>query len=208
MCGASVTFVLRRHLEFGEVSALAEPLLPINRAFHVMNFDQNEQIEHSNPLAFAIAPPIPYLSAMGSETLQERLHAARKVCEQSGERFTPLREHVLELVIEDGGAVKAYDLLDRLKPDRGSPKPPTVYRALDFLSRIGLIHRIEALNAFIACDHSHEGNLAEFFICKDCSRVEERHAHDHADCKPKGFQISRSVIEHYGICATCLLATS
>ena len=133
----------------------------------------------------------------------ERLEAARQLCERRGERFTPLREHVLELVIADGGAVKAYDLLDRLRPDIGSPKPPTIYRALEFLSRLGLIHRVEALNAFIACDHSHEGELAEFFICEDCDRVEERHAHDHGECKPDGFEIKRSVVEHYGTCAGC-----
>ena len=138
--------------------------------------------------------------------VKARLEAARALCEQRGERFTPLREHVLELVIRDGGAVKAYDLLDRLRPDIGSPKPPTVYRALDFLSRLGLIHRVEALNAFIACDHSHEGELAEFFICESCDRVEERHAHDHTDCKPDGFRISRSVVEHYGECGACRAA--
>ena len=138
--------------------------------------------------------------------VKARLEAARALCEQRGERFTPLREHVLELVIRDGGAVKAYDLLDRLRPDIGSPKPPTVYRALDFLSRLGLIHRVEALNAFIACDHSHEGELAEFFICESCDRVEERHAHDHTDCKPDGFRISRSVVEHYGECRACRAA--
>jgi len=111
--------------------------------------------------------------------------------------------------------VKAYDLLDRLSPEVGSPKPPTVYRALEFLSRHGLIHRVEALNAFIACDHNHvhdhnhdHGNgshrhLAEFFICETCHRVEERHAHDHAECKPDGFAITRSVVEHYGICSNC-----
>lgn len=135
--------------------------------------------------------------------MNKQIEAARAVCVAAGERFTPLREHVLELVIADGGAVKAYDLLDRLEPERGSPKPPTVYRALDFLSKLGLIHRVEALNAFIACDHSHEGDLAEFFICETCSGVEERHAHDHAECKPDGFKIRRSVIEHYGACAAC-----
>lgn len=136
-------------------------------------------------------------------TLPQRLARARAVCEAAGERFTALREHVLELVITDGGAVKAYDLLDRLKPEIGSPKPPTVYRALEFLSKLGLIHRVEALNAFIACDHSHDGDLAEFFVCETCKSVEERHAHDHADCKPDGFQIRRSVIEHYGMCVNC-----
>ena len=142
----------------------------------------------------------------GAGSLPERLAAARALCDARGERFTPLREHVLELVIRDGGAVKAYDLLERLSPDIGSPKPPTVYRALDFLSRLGLIHRVEALNAFIACGHNHEGELAEFFICETCNSVEERHAHDHADCKPDGFKIARSVVEHYGECGTCRAA--
>jgi Fur family zinc uptake transcriptional regulator len=138
-----------------------------------------------------------------AEHLKNRLEAARSVVTEAGERFTPLREHVLELIIVDGGAIKAYDLLDKLRPDLGSPKPPTVYRALEFLSRHGLIHRVEALNAFIACDHEHEGHLAEFFICENCQTVEERHAHDHTDCKPDGFNIRRSVVEHYGQCGQC-----
>ena len=132
-----------------------------------------------------------------------RLEAAAQICRDANERFTPLRAHVFELIIQDGGAIKAYDLLDRLKPEVGSPKPPTVYRALEFLSKMGLIHRVEALNAFIACDHAHDGHLAEFFICEDCSKVEERHAHDHADCKPEGFAIRRSIVEHYGTCGAC-----
>jgi len=139
-----------------------------------------------------------------SMTLVDRMDHARRICEAAGERFTPLRAHILELVISDGGAVKAYDLLDRLKPEIGSPKPPTIYRALEFLSKLGLIHRVEALNAFIACDHQHDGDLAEFFICETCSSVEERHAHDHVDCKPDGFQIKRSVVEHYGVCVNCV----
>lgn len=138
-----------------------------------------------------------------TKPLSERIETARQIVVDAGQRFTPLREHVLELILKDGGAVKAYDLLDRLSPDLGSPKPPTVYRALEFLSKHGLIHRVEALNAFIACDHDHQGHLAEFFICENCHDVEERHAHDHTDCKPEGFEIKRSVVEHYGQCGRC-----
>jgi Fur family zinc uptake transcriptional regulator len=153
-------------------------------------------------------PPIqvkdnPMTAHTPTRSISERIEAARKVVLEAGERFTPLREHVLELIIQDGRAVKAYDLLDRLSPDLGSPKPPTVYRALEFLSKHGLVHRVEALNAFIACDHDHLGHLAEFFICETCHDVEERHAHDHTDCKPDGFEITRSVVEHYGQCGRC-----
>ena len=148
-------------------------------------------------------------------SLAERIDQARVIVEGANERFTPLRAHVLELIIAHGKAVKAYDILDKLRPDVGSPKPPTVYRALYFLSRHGLIHRVEALNAFIACDHNHvydhahdhgdgsHRHLAEFFICEKCHSVEESRAHDHAECKPDGFSITRSVVEHYGICKNC-----
>ena len=131
------------------------------------------------------------------------LQSAEALCEARGRRFTDLRKHVYELILADGGAVKAYDLLDRLRPERGSPKPPTVYRALEFLSALGLIHRVEALNAYVACEHSHDGHAAEFFICSTCASVEERHAEDHATCGPEGFVIDRSVIEHYGTCTVC-----
>jgi len=133
----------------------------------------------------------------------ERMENARGVCQAHGERFTPLREHIFGLLIDADGPIKAYDLLDLLRPEHGSPKPPTVYRALEFFTRLGLVHRVEALNAYITCDHLHDGHAAEFFICESCDTVEERHAQDHVDCLPDGFVIKHSVIEHYGRCANC-----
>lgn len=149
--------------------------------------------------------------AMNTHTpkdLSQQLARAKRIAEDKGGRFTPLRAHIYTLVCEQEGAVKAYDLLDKLSPEHGSPKPPTVYRALEFLSKLGLVHRVEALNAFIACDHSHAGHLAEFFVCETCESVEERHAHDHSDCRPEGFQIRRSVVEHYGACQNCVSETA
>jgi len=140
------------------------------------------------------------------QTPEQLMEAARQICEERGRRYTPLREHVFELIVEHGGPIKAYDLLDKLRPELGSPKPPTVYRALEFLADLGLIHRVEALNAYIACDHSQGGHVAEFFICENCESLQERSANDHVDCVPDGFQIRRSVIEHYGLCAKCAAA--
>lgn len=137
------------------------------------------------------------------QTPEQLMQAARTICEEKGRRFTPLREHVFSLIVQHQGPVKAYDLLDKLSPDLGSPKPPTVYRALEFLAGLGLIHRVEALNAYVACDHSLGGHVAEFFICEECEGLQERHANDHVDCIPGGFQIRRSVIEHYGLCSRC-----
>jgi Fur family zinc uptake transcriptional regulator len=131
------------------------------------------------------------------------LAAAETLCAKRGERLTPVRRRVLELLVESDTPLKAYDLLDKLKPGPGAAMPPTVYRALDFLMGLGLAHKIEALNAYVSCGHSHEGHGAEMFICTGCEAVEERHGAPHNACAPDGFVIQRSVVEHFGLCANC-----
>ena len=85
----------------------------------------------------------------GSTTGIGRAIAERCVAE--GERMTAPRRRVLELLLAAGEPVKAYDLIARFGGDGQAAKPPTVYRALDFLLEQGLIHRLDAINAWSAC---------------------------------------------------------
>jgi len=132
----------------------------------------------------------------------DALAAAERFCARRKLSLTPVRRRVLELLMEAGGPVKAYDLLAALKPNGGA-QPPTVYRALDFLTAAGLAHKVEALNAYTACLHAADGGAAQFFICEACGAVEERHSHTEPKHAPEGFSVSRSVVEHYGRCAAC-----
>ncbi len=138
----------------------------------------------------------------------DALRAIEASCEERGLALTPVRKRVLELLLEAGGPVKAYDLLAALKPDGGA-QPPTVYRALDFLTKAGLAHKVEALNAYTACSHGdhadrHTDDTAALFICGACGSVEERHVPKvSGEGAPDGFRLDRSVIEHYGRCADC-----
>ncbi|MBF7052424.1 transcriptional repressor [Halomonas sp. KAO] len=133
---------------------------------------------------------------------------AERQCQQRGARFTPIRRRVLEMIAEASGALKAYDLLDRLAAEHASARPPTVYRALEFLIDQGLVHRIESLNAYVACpcpEHSHGFQL---LICRLCGRVEELHLEDVnaqlADCAQQlGFRVERQTIELLGRCDAC-----
>ncbi|MDR5902102.1 MULTISPECIES: transcriptional repressor [Halomonas] len=133
---------------------------------------------------------------------------AERQCQQRGARFTPIRRRVLEMIAEASGALKAYDLLDRLADEHASARPPTVYRALEFLIDQGLVHRIESLNAYVACpcpEHSHGFQL---LICRLCGRVEELHLEDVnaqlADCAQQlGFRVERQTIELLGRCDAC-----
>jgi len=84
------------------------------------------------------------------------------------------QQRVLDLVRASAEPASAYDILREMKGD-GITAPPVVYRALKGLLDRGLVHRIESLNAYVACggpDHHHT-HPAQFAICRDCGRVEE-----------------------------------
>jgi Fur family zinc uptake transcriptional regulator len=140
-----------------------------------------------------------------------QIEEAERRCQEAGESLTPLRRRVLELLLDQHGPAKAYDLLPLLGGEKGAAKPPTIYRALDFLVRMGLAHRIESLNAFVACDVGACARSTIFLICEKCGAAEEFDAGhalvDLADAaKRDGFAIHRTMIEASGVCSACQAA--
>ncbi len=137
------------------------------------------------------------------------LAQADRQCQRSGVRFTPIRRRVLELIADTTGGLKAYELLDLLATEHAAARPPTDYRALEFLIDQGLVHRIESLNAYVACpcpDHVHGFQL---LICRRCGRVEELHLEEISEqlsqqARALGFRVERQTIELLGHCETCL----
>src|SRR5690606_41287944 len=84
--------------------------------------------------------------------------AVRRACSECGLRLTPIRERVLELVAGQGKPVKAYDLLEMLKPGEsgaavGAAAPPSIYRAHALLPPYGIIPKLELVKALEACTH-------------------------------------------------------
>lgn len=135
---------------------------------------------------------------------------ASKLCLERGVQLTPIRLKVLELIWASHQAIKAYDLLDLLKPLEKAAKPATVYRALDFLLEQGLIHRVESLNAFVGCNCSEQQHEQLLLICEKCMQVEERPAAPvmqslKAELELAGFAVHRKAIEIHGVCANCAL---
>jgi Fur family transcriptional regulator, zinc uptake regulator len=140
--------------------------------------------------------------------VSEALGTAEQLCVVRGVQLTPLRHQVLELIWESHKAVKAYELLDRIKPQQQAAKPATIYRALDFLIEQGLIHRIESLNAFVGCSCSGQQHEQLLLICKHCQEVEERPAVDvmtalTLEIKQAHFVVHSKALEIHGICAKC-----
>lgn len=119
---------------------------------------------------------------------------------------------MLGVLQEHGEALSAYQVLEELREYNPKIAPPTVYRALAVLSNEGLIHRLESMNAFIACQCDHHQQAPVLSICDDCGAVKESLA-------PKvltalsdvagqsGFALTHQVIELHGTCSSCATET-
>ena len=134
---------------------------------------------------------------------------AEKRCQDNGVRFTSQRRRVLEILAESHQAVGAYDILERMQPEnKGRTAPVTIYRALDFLMKNNLAHRLSSLNAFIACSGTHDGGTAQLLVCKICQSVAEifTSALNNAiikGAKSANFTITTPMVEIRGICPSC-----
>ena len=110
----------------------------------------------------------------GNHDLAEQLQVAQALCEQQGRRLTPLRRQVLEqLLRQNGRSLKAYELLDGMREIHPGSAPPTIYRALDFLVEAGLIHRLDAVNAWMACHDAGGAPHDLLVVCTHCGAVAE-----------------------------------
>lgn len=124
-------------------------------------------------------------------------------------RLTRNQALVFAALEEAGGPLSAYAILDQLR-DSGLRAPLQIYRALEKLQALGLVHRLESMNAFVACRHpdGHNRHTVAFAICEDCGTVIE-----FADEKVRrdlrgwaaahDFDIAQSTIELQGRCGRC-----
>ncbi|MDW3223182.1 MAG: Fur family transcriptional regulator [Paracoccaceae bacterium] len=141
--------------------------------------------------------------------VSDTLAAAEARCASDGLRFTPVRRKVLEILLQGHRALGAYTILDRLREDGFGSQPPVAYRALDFLVANGLAHKIERLNAFIACVHPSHAHTPAFMICRLCDAVAETHSSPARGAlgdaaRATGFRIERTVVEAEGVCPACV----
>ncbi|HZW17040.1 MAG TPA: Fur family transcriptional regulator [Brevundimonas sp.] len=142
--------------------------------------------------------------------VQRALAAAGDRLTAEGERLTPARLRVLALLLGAGEPVKAYDLIARFGVDGQPAKPPTVYRALEFLERKGLAHRIASISAYVACTSGGRDHAAAFLICDCCGATAEVSSPVAGDlgraADAAGYAIERTTIEAHGRCPACRVA--
>ncbi len=119
---------------------------------------------------------------------------------------------VLDALANAGGPLSAYTILDQLR-DHGLRAPLQVYRALDKLVETGQVHKLESLNAFVACRHPEcdSSETTAFMICETCGQTREISDEALARllktlARDTAFALTKTTIELRGLCSDCTRA--
>ncbi len=163
----------------------------------------------SQPLAPDHNEPVGFADHNHEVCIHSVLAAVEALCENQGLRLTPVRRKVLELLLREHRALGAYAILDLLGEAGFGTQPPVAYRALNFLTEHGFVHKIERLNAFVACTHPNDNHAPAFMICQKCDAVAEVNAEPAKGAlglaaKALGFHVEKTVFEAVGVCPLCV----
>ena len=123
-------------------------------------------------------------------------------------RAAPEQDKMIVEALRDAARpVSAYELIDELR-EKATLAPQTVYRSLDRLIADGRAHRLESLNAFVACRHPSHDGAAVFAICNDCGTVTEFDEPEAVErlrawAKKARFAVDQMTLELRGRCRAC-----
>ena len=131
-----------------------------------------------------------------------------RALERAGYQATPNRRLVAQLVASADGHFTAADLLERSRRERVSIGRATVFRALELLTTLRVVERLDlpsGSHAYVLCDpDQHHHHL----ICSSCGRSEdvadgELPALIERIGRRSGYQIEAHSLELFGTCPRC-----
>lgn len=132
--------------------------------------------------------------------------AAEALCAERGQTWTRPRQKTYALLLGSPVPVTAYDLVAAASRPGKFVHPPTIYRALDFLITLGLVHRVNRDNTFVVCREPGRPHAPQLLICGCCGRSAEV-AYDGAAVTQAaartGFSVRTVIAEFQGLCADC-----
>ena len=135
----------------------------------------------------------------------------REKLSERGYKMTPQRKEILKIFVEKGGHMSAEDVYSVLRENDSEIGLATVYRALDLLSELGILVRLDfgdgcaryELNTADPKLHHHH-----HLICLKCKKViefeEDLLDELETDIADKSdFQIINHEVKFFGYCSDC-----
>ena len=137
---------------------------------------------------------------------RHRYGEATELLRKRGNRITPQRRAILEIIQEQGGHLSADEIYQLARARIPGLSLSTVYRTLDLLRELDLVSELH-----LASNRHHyeaPGPEHQHLVCLNCGRVVEfLCAHSAQTCQrladQHGFSITGSRVELLGYCEEC-----
>ena len=130
---------------------------------------------------------------------------------ERGYKMTPQRKEILQIFVEHPEHLSAEDVYNFLREKESEIGLATVYRALDLLSKLGILVQIDfgdgcaryELNTADPNVHHHH-----HLICRNCKKVIEFDEDlldelEEVISRKSGFQILNHEVKFFGYCKDC-----
>jgi Fe2+ or Zn2+ uptake regulation protein len=135
------------------------------------------------------------------------VNEAIKILKNNGYKYTKTREKVLEILDNSKESLSPYDISEK---SNNKLDVVTVYRILETLEKLGLVHKVLSSGKYRKCNISKNksDNCHHNIICKRCGYIQEIHCEGMNDIEKKVaantfFEIENHILEFYGLCNKC-----
>ncbi|GIU53244.1 Fur family transcriptional regulator [Shewanella sp. KT0246] len=142
---------------------------------------------------------------------------AEQICQANGVKFTAKRQNVFAVLLDSTVPLSAYDIVDKYRETyQETLAPMSVYRMLDVLIELSLVHKLSSENKYLACSHitcDHKHEIPQFLICNSCGKVAEKGIQKSViealknSIEQADFQLINSQIELQCLCKDCAKTT-
>ncbi|OGO01188.1 MAG: hypothetical protein A2Y72_02540 [Chloroflexi bacterium RBG_13_53_26] len=131
-----------------------------------------------------------------------------QVLRSKGYKVTRPRKEVLEAVESATAPVSPYDISRMVQQQGKHLDHVTIYRVLDLLCSLNLVHKVLSRGGFVKCGLLDEPGCHRFLVCRECGVLQE--FTDEALCyqesqiaRRMGFYPEHHLTESSGLCQRC-----
>ncbi len=113
---------------------------------------------------------------VSAEDVEQFLESCKQALRKTGARVTQPRLSVVRSLATAGKPLSARELFDRIENDKSLPgvDQVSVYRILDTLSELDLVHQVFPSGGYVPCFHRDcRATLHVLIRCATCERIEE-----------------------------------
>lgn len=133
-----------------------------------------------------------------------------KTLKEAGLKITSQRQMIVELLAKTDKALSPYDMRAILNKQRIKADVVTIYRILETLEKLSLVHKVLAVNGYVRCNTEEFGEKTchHYLLCKKCHKIDEVEGEDlskleHKIQKEKKFEVDSHYLEFTGLCGDC-----